>query len=251
MIASPRLRSRAQRIVQYARGKRRAVQRSNPLFCIWLLGLEPTLSQIRLRASYPYVTGTCYRIDRKTRGRINSVGHWREAAKHILLSIQMARWLASWLCPETRGSVVFVGQFKFVKSQERAMANQRFLLLVFVFMAMINTGPMTEPAYTASCDAILGKWAWFTKGVVTFNPDGTMVHEPGNDGTWECTDAARGRITLRWRQGGYVNQVALSADGNGLSSTDPSQQFLTAKRIRAGGTALSGKNPSPPVAVPC
>ena len=65
------------------------------------------------------------------------------------------------------------------------MANQRFLLLVFVFMAMINTGLMTEPAYTASCDAILGKWAWFTKGVVTFNPDGTMVHEPGNDGTWE------------------------------------------------------------------
>lgn len=128
------------------------------------------------------------------------------------------------------------------------MANQRFLLLVFVFMAMINTGLMTEPAYTASCDAILGKWAWFTKGVVTFNPDGTMVHEPGNDGTWECTDAARGRITLRWRQGGYVNQVALSADGNGLSSTDPSQQFFTAKRIRAGGTAQSGKNPSPPVA---
>ena len=47
------------------------------------------------------------------------------------------------------------------------MANQRFLLLVFVFMAMINTGLMTEPAYTASCDAIVGKWAWFTKGVVT------------------------------------------------------------------------------------
>ena len=75
------------------------------------------------------------------------------------------------------------------------MANQRFLLLVFVFMAMINTGLMTEPAYTASCDAILGKWAWFTKGVVTFNPDGTMVHEPGNDGTWECTDAAREKIS--------------------------------------------------------
>ena len=40
---------------------------------------------------------------------------------------------------------MFVGQFKFAKSQERAMANQRFLLLVFIFMAMINTGLMTEP----------------------------------------------------------------------------------------------------------
>jgi hypothetical protein len=78
-------------------------------------------------------------------------------------------------------------------------------------------------AHAAACEAILGKWAWFTQGVVTFNPDGTLVHEPGNDGTWECTDAAQGRFMLRWRQGGYVNQVALAADRNGLSSTDPSQ----------------------------
>ena len=125
------------------------------------------------------------------------------------------------------------------------MANRRFLVLVLVLIAELITGFLSEPAYAASCDAILGKWTWFTKGVVTFNPDGTMRHEPGNDGTWECTEPARGRITLRWRQGGYVNQVALSADGNGLSSTDPSQQFVSAKRVGAGGTEQSVKNPSP------
>ena len=31
-------------------------------------------------------------------------------------------------------------------------------------------------------------WAWFTGGVVSINADGTIRHDPGNDGTWECTD---------------------------------------------------------------
>jgi hypothetical protein len=132
------------------------------------------------------------------------------------------------------------------KRGQRVMTNQKFLILVFIGIAEMITGFLPEPAHAVSCNAIVGKWAWFTKGVVTFNPDGTMRHEPGNDGTWECTDAARGRITLRWRQGGYVNQVALSADGNGLSSTDPAQQFVTAKRIGTAGTGQPAKNPSPP-----
>jgi outer membrane protein assembly factor BamB len=89
-------------------------------------------------------------------------------------------------------------------------------------------------AAASGCDALLGKWVWFTKGVVTFNPDGTMVHEPGNYGTWECTDAAWGRVTLRWHIGGYVNRLALSTDGKGLFSTDPSQAFVTAKRVGVG-----------------
>lgn len=87
-----------------------------------------------------------------------------------------------------------------------------------------------SPVHAAGCEAILGKWTWFTGGVVSINADGTMVHDPGNDGTWECTDRTRGRVTLRWRVGGYVNRLALSADGKGLSSTDPSQSFVTAKR---------------------
>jgi hypothetical protein len=90
-----------------------------------------------------------------------------------------------------------------------------------------------------TCDALIGKWAWFIGGEVTVNPDGTFVQQSGNDGTWECTDATGGRVTLRWRLGGYVNRLALSADGQDLSSTDPSQPFVTAKRIGAGGAAQS------------
>lgn len=101
--------------------------------------------------------------------------------------------------------------------------------------------------YAVSCDAIVGKWVWFTKGVVTIKPDGTMMHEPGNDGTWECTDAAQGRITLKWRVGGHVNKIELSMDGKGLSSTDPSQPFVTATRI---GAAPSDKGAHPAPAAP-
>jgi tetratricopeptide (TPR) repeat protein len=91
-----------------------------------------------------------------------------------------------------------------------------------------------QPANSAACDAIVGRWRWFTGGSVAISPDGTMVHDPGNDGTWACTNAAGAEFTLTWRLGGYVNTVALSADGNDLSSTDPSQAFVTASRIGAG-----------------
>ena len=86
------------------------------------------------------------------------------------------------------------------------VAQIRTMIFRFVLLAGVADFSLPGHAHAASCDAILGKWAWFTKGVVTFNPDGTFAHEPGNDGTWECTDAARGKFTLRWRLGGYVNQ---------------------------------------------
>jgi hypothetical protein len=111
---------------------------------------------------------------------------------------------------------------------------------------------LPNPTSAASCDAIVGQWTWFTGGVVTMHPDGTMVHELGNDGTWECTDNSRGRVTLRWRSGGYVNRVALSADGQGLSSLDPSQMFVTAKKVGGGTEAKKATQQSkqPPPAGP-
>jgi hypothetical protein len=92
------------------------------------------------------------------------------------------------------------------------------------------------------CEALVGTWKWFTGGVVSINPDGRVAHDPGNDGTWECTDPARGRVTLRWRLGDWVNRLALSADGRALVSTDPSQSYVTAQRI---GTPRPVEPPAP------
>ena len=95
--------------------------------------------------------------------------------------------------------------------------------------AVTRSGP-------ASCDAIVGKWAWFIGGEVTMARGGSFVQQSGNAGTWECTDAARGMFTLRWRDGGYVNRVVLSANGQDLSSADSSQAYVTARRTGPGPT---------------
>jgi papain fold toxin 1 (glutamine deamidase) of polymorphic toxin system len=103
---------------------------------------------------------------------------------------------------------------------------------VFVFFLVATVGGLwwPTPTYAASCDALVGKWAWFIGGEVTVNPDGTFVQQSGNAGTWECTDAVRGRFVMRWRDGGFVNSLALSPDGQGLTSTDQSQFYVTAQR---------------------
>ena len=114
-------------------------------------------------------------------------------------------------------------------------ASRRIVLGVVIGMLSALGGPAPAGA-AAPCEALVGKWKWFTGGVVSINSDGSMVHDPGNDGTWECTDPARGRVTLRWRLNGYVNRLALSGDGRALSSTDPSQSYVTAQRIGAPRT---------------
>jgi hypothetical protein len=104
---------------------------------------------------------------------------------------------------------------------------------VLVLVALVGGSYWVRRAGAASCDAIVGRWSWFLGGEVTINPGGTFLQQSGNSGTWECADAATGRVTLRWRQGGFINQVAVSADGDRLTSTDPSQDYVTAKRIGA------------------
>jgi hypothetical protein len=122
--------------------------------------------------------------------------------------------------------------------------------LLFLLVAGWVGWVCPPPAQAAACDALVGRWAWFTGGVATMAPDGTMEYaNPDgsilNTGTWECTDAARSRATLRWRLGGYVNQVALSADGQGLSSTDVTQWYVTAQRAAAAQSSAAAPPPAP------
>ena len=107
----------------------------------------------------------------------------------------------------------------------------RLIVLGIMTGIAFGAGATLPAGAAAPCEALVGKWKWFTGGVVSINPDGTIAHDPGNDGTWECTDPAQGRATLRWRLGGWVNRVTLSADRRALASTDPSQSYITAQRI--------------------
>ena len=124
----------------------------------------------------------------------------------------------------------------------------RTLGSIALLVAGLAGAGLPRGAEAATCDAFVGRWAWFTGSVVSINADGTIRHDPGNDGTWECTDQARGQATLRWRLGGYVNRLALSADGKALSSMDPSQSYVTARKVDARGPAEvpKAKAPEPP-----
>lgn len=120
------------------------------------------------------------------------------------------------------------------------MVRAKVVVSVFGLLAIVGASYWIQRAGAASCDAIVGRWSWFVGGDVTINRGGSFVQQSGNGGTWECADAASGRATLRWKQGGFVNQVVVSADGNQLASADPSQSYVTAKRI-SDATASTGQ----------
>jgi len=101
----------------------------------------------------------------------------------------------------------------------------------FILIAALSALYLPGFGYAASCEAIVGKWAWFVGGEVTIKSDGTFTQQSGNAGTWECTDASKHTVTLKWNKGGFVNTMALSRDGAKLSSTDPSQSFVNATRV--------------------
>jgi tetratricopeptide (TPR) repeat protein len=103
-------------------------------------------------------------------------------------------------------------------------------------------------AHAAGCDAVVGKWAWFAGGEVTIKADGTFTQQSGNSGSWTCTDASKGAATLKWAKGGFVNKMVLSNDQQALSSEDPSQAFVKAKRVGTKATDQAKSESSPPAA---
>jgi hypothetical protein len=128
------------------------------------------------------------------------------------------------------------------------MVRAKVVVSVFGLLAIVGASYWIQRAGAASCDAIVGRWSWFVGGDVTISPGGSFVQQSGNGGTWQCADAASGKVTLRWAQGEFVNQVAVSADGNQLTSTDPSQSYVTAKRIGAA-PASAGQSSAPVVSL--
>jgi len=114
------------------------------------------------------------------------------------------------------------------------MARRSTLVLVMIITIGLLGVVMVHCAQADPCGAIVGQWHWFTGGTVTIKANGTMVYEGAtNDGTWECTDSSRRQYTLKWHAGGFVNKMALSADGRTLSSTDKTQAYVSATRIGA------------------
>lgn len=81
------------------------------------------------------------------------------------------------------------------------------------------------------CKQVVGSWHWFHGGETNIHADGTIDGTWAifsNTGTWECTEPAARKITLRWKAGGWVDSLVLSSDGRSL------------KGKNQHGTAVSG-----------
>ncbi len=86
------------------------------------------------------------------------------------------------------------------------------------------------PTVVPHCRMIVGKWFWSTGGIVTIMSDGTVVHQPVDEGTWECTDPARKIFTILWNRSGSVDTVFMSNDNRHLSGTNQENVPVTATR---------------------
>lgn len=92
-----------------------------------------------------------------------------------------------------------------------------------------------EPRMENPCKEIVGTWNWFN-GVVIINANGTMEHGGilfgliRNSGTWECTDPAARKFTLKWKLGGFVDILTLSPDSRSLDGQNLQGTRVTAQR---------------------
>ncbi|MDR4494812.1 MAG: toxin glutamine deamidase domain-containing protein [Nitrospirales bacterium] len=148
--------------------------------------------------------------------------------RQILLTLPIFR--TSHFVFSTQSSAAGINGIRQASKTNATCLVTKATIFVLALVAIANAVWWPTLTHAASCDALVGRWAWFIGGEVTVNPDGTFVQQSGNAGTWECTDAARGRFTFRWRDGGFVNSLVLSPDGQGLTSTDQSQFYVTARR---------------------
>lgn len=69
----------------------------------------------------------------------------------------------------------------------------------------------SAPAFAAGCDAAVGDWKWFNGGVISIQQNQTVMAGGKPAGRWECSNAARSLLTLRWDYK-YVDTLTVTGD---------------------------------------
>ncbi len=81
------------------------------------------------------------------------------------------------------------------------------------------------------CDAAVGEWSWFTGGVVSIANDNSLKYNGATLGSWKCSDAGHGVLTLHWNPTGLSDVVSLSTDGNGIAGKNEIGTQVWGKRL--------------------
>lgn len=96
-------------------------------------------------------------------------------------------------------------------------------------------------AASGACERIVGNWAWFIGGKVTFEAGSYAVWTPPDStlppavGTWHCTGAG-GTFTVAW-QNGFVDTSRMSSDRRRLSGTNSAGVQVWGRRMSTPGGA--------------
>jgi hypothetical protein len=95
-----------------------------------------------------------------------------------------------------------------------------------------DAGTGSGSGNTSGTGAIVGTWNWFTGTKVRMHPDGTLDGWDGNQkvnsGTWT---GSGNKYTLNWVDGGYIDTLTLSADGQSLDGYNKGGTHVTGNKI--------------------
>jgi tetratricopeptide (TPR) repeat protein len=108
------------------------------------------------------------------------------------------------------------------KKYTEALSEYTQALLLFPDDSTAHSGQSRAQEYQDNCAALVGDWDWAFGVSIIVNADGNLqaIALISNHGTWECTDPAQRKFTLRWVVGGWVDNVTLSADGNKVNAVN-------------------------------
>jgi hypothetical protein len=98
-------------------------------------------------------------------------------------------------------------------------------LVIAVLLLAISTS-----AQESRCAEIVGTWKWFVGPQLVIKADHTFSNGE-NSGSWEVTNAAERKYTLRWDVGGFVDEVILSKDGLKLTGTNNQKNNVAGDRV--------------------
>jgi hypothetical protein len=109
--------------------------------------------------------------------------------------------------------------------------NAQLKNLVYLFVPFFSV-----PLFGAGCEAAVGQWKWFNGGVLTLQQNQTIQTGGKPAGKWECTNPARGVVTLRWTVG-YVDTLTIAGD----RMVGKNQQGVAVSGTRVGKRQSGGK----------
>ncbi len=104
------------------------------------------------------------------------------------------------------------------------MRPSRLLILLLLLVLPVLVSAQDK------CSEIAGSWKWFVGPELTIKADHSFSNGE-NSGTWELTNAAEHKFTLRWDVGGFVDEVTLSKDGLKLTGTNNQKNNVAGERV--------------------